>query len=241
VDALEGGFDGQVMAAQTLIGHALKLALVMCFEMDEKFWPSTQKQIRVSVNSNVFEESYVPKKDINGVYQVDVSYGFAAGMDPNRALVFLLQMRGDKLIDRSFVLGQMPFDVDVNQTLQRVDNEELTDALKQGMFSMLTSMGVMAQQGADPTQLLTQAAKVISLRDKGVPGRPPWCGSNPRSGRPRGWRATRSGWPSGTRYGTTRWRYASRTAARWGSGSNDSSSRAEGWRRASRHGVRSQI
>jgi len=62
----------------------------MCFEMDEKLWPNERKEIRGTSNGTPFEESYTPSKDIQGSHQVDVSYGFAAGMDPNRALVFLL-------------------------------------------------------------------------------------------------------------------------------------------------------
>lgn len=62
----------------------------MCFELDEKLWPNTVKQIRGTANGTPFEETYRPRKDIAGNHQVDVTFGFAAGMDPNRALVFLL-------------------------------------------------------------------------------------------------------------------------------------------------------
>jgi hypothetical protein len=167
VQALQGGFDSQVKTAQNCIGQALSTALGLCLEMDEKFWPGKKKEIRGVANGQHFEESYTPSKDIDGVYTVDVTYGFAAGMDPNRALVFLLQLRGDKLVPRDVVQRQLPMDVDVVQLQQQVDNEETTDALKQGVFSMLASMGIMAQQGMDPTMILMQTAKVIELREKG--------------------------------------------------------------------------
>jgi hypothetical protein len=66
-------------------------------------------------------------------------------------------------------LSQLPFELDTLQTLQRVDIEKLEDALKQGIFSMLTSIGVMAQQGQDPTQILTAVSKIIDQREKGIP------------------------------------------------------------------------
>lgn len=167
VNALEGGFDAQTMTYQMLLGYCLKRALSLCFKLDEILWKSAKKELRVMVNGSLFEETYVPSKDIAGIHEVEVTYGFAAGMDPNRALVFLLQMMSANLVDRDFVLQQMPFDLDTLQTLQRVDVEKLEDALKQGIFSMLTSMGVMVQQGQDPTQLLTGVAKIIDARQKG--------------------------------------------------------------------------
>lgn len=167
VDALEGGFDSQTMNYQLLLGFALQKAIGLCFKMDEVLWKNAKKELRVMVNGSLFEETYQPSKDIAGIHEVEVTYGFAAGMDPNRALVFLLQMMSANLVDRDFVLQQMPFDLDTLQTLQRVDVEKLEDALKQGIFSMLTSMGVMVQQGQDPTTLLTGVAKIIDQRQKG--------------------------------------------------------------------------
>ena len=144
------------------------MALQLCFEMDEKFWPEVKKPIRGVANGAHYEEFYTPAKDIAGSYTVDVTYGFAAGMDPSRALVFLLQLRGDKLVPRDFVQRQLPMDVDVVQMQQMVDAEETTDALKQGVFSMLASMGIMAQQGFDPTDILRKTALIIEQREKGT-------------------------------------------------------------------------
>jgi hypothetical protein len=145
VEALMGGFDSQVKIAQTVLGFALSCALSTCMEMDELYWPEERKTIRGVANGAHYEETYTPSKDIAGNHTVDVSYGYAAGMDPNRALVFLLQLRGDKLVPRDFVQRQLPMDVDVVQLQQQVDAEETTDALKQGVFSMLASMGILAQ------------------------------------------------------------------------------------------------
>ena len=101
-----------------------------------------------------------------GDYLVSVSYGFAAGMNPNQALVFLLQLRGDQLVPRDFVQRQLPMDVNVTELQTQVDTEQVTDALKQGLFSMLASSGIMAEQGVDPTDILRKAAAVINLREK---------------------------------------------------------------------------
>lgn len=169
IQELQGGFDSQVKTAQLVIGNAIAKALSLTLEMEEKFWPNTKKSIRGVANGAHYEETYVPSKDIAGSYTVDVTYGFAAGMDPNRALVFLLQLRGDKLVPRDFVQRQLPMDVDVVQLQQMVDTEETTDALKQGVFSMLASMGIMAQQGFDPTDILRKTASIVEKREKGQP------------------------------------------------------------------------
>jgi hypothetical protein len=137
--------------------------------MDEQYWPDTEKSIQGMVNGTPFNEKYVPSKDIRGDYSVNVSYGFAAGMNPNQALIFLLQLRGDQDISRDFLQRQLPMDIDVNAMQAQIDSEQVTDALKQGVFSLLASMGIMAQQGMDPTQVLSQAATIIDQREKGVP------------------------------------------------------------------------
>jgi hypothetical protein len=169
VNALNGGYDIQIATGQAVIGHALEQALQLCFEMDEKFWPTATKTVSGVINGTPFQESYTPGKDIRGDHRVSVTYGFASGMNPNQALVFLLQLRGDQLVSRDFVQRQLPMDIDVTALQAQIDNEEVTDALKQGVFAMLSSAGIMAQQGMDPTQLLRNAARIIALREKGIP------------------------------------------------------------------------
>lgn len=166
VDALNGGYDIQVATGQLIIGDALERALELAFEMDEKFWPDAKKSISGVINGTPFEESYTPAKDIRGNYRVSVTYGFASGMNPNQALIFMLQLRGDQLVSRDFVQRQLPMDLDVAQLQAQVDQEQTTDALKQGVFALLSSIGIMAQQGMDPTALLTNAAKLIDLRER---------------------------------------------------------------------------
>jgi len=169
MEELMGTIDSKVRTYQLILGDALRRAIGAAFEMDEKFWPEKRRFIRVQVNGQQFEETYVPSRDIAGVYQVDVTYGMAAGMDPNRALVFLLQARGDKLISRDFALRQLPFDVNVDQVMEQIDTEEMTDSLKQMLAQTAMAIPAMAAQGADPTDTITKLAKVMTERERGVP------------------------------------------------------------------------
>lgn len=169
MEELMGTIDSKVRTYQLIIGDALRRTISAAFEMDEKFWKNTRRFIRVQVNGQQFEETYVPSRDIAGVYQVDVTYGMAAGMDPNRALVFLLQARGDKLISRDFALRQLPFDINVDQVMEQIDTEELTDALKQMLAQTAMAVPMMAAQGQDPSDMLKKLAKVMDEREKGIP------------------------------------------------------------------------
>jgi hypothetical protein len=169
VQALMGNFSSVVTTAQQVVSEALRVAIEMAFEMDEKLWPDEQKTIRGMVNGTPFEESYVPRKDIKGVYTVDVTYGFAAGQDPARAIVALLQLRGDQLVSRDFVQRQLPMDIDIVQLQTQIDNEQLTDALKQGVMAYVQQLGAIAAQGGDVENILTEVADIIKKREKGAP------------------------------------------------------------------------
>lgn len=168
VQALMGGFNTVVTTGQTVIGEALRRALELAFEMDEKLWPEEKKTIRGTVQGTPFEESYQPSKDISGDYTVDVTYGFAAGQDPARAIVGLLQLRGDQLISRDFFQRQLPMNIDVVAMQQQIDEEQFTDALKQGVMAYANAILPMAQQGGmDPMDALQKMATLIKLREKG--------------------------------------------------------------------------
>lgn len=169
VQALQGGFNTLIATGQVVIGKALEKAIALCFKMDEKFWPSEQKQVRGVHQGTPFEEKYTPAKDINGDHTVDVTYGFAAGLDPSRALVFLLQLRGDQLVPRDFVQRQLPMDINVMELQAQIDLEQLVDAAKSGVFAYVQSAGMIAQQGGDPLEPLMRLAEIIKLRTKGTP------------------------------------------------------------------------
>ncbi len=169
VEALMGGFDTVITTGQQVIGQALKRAIEIAFRMYEKFWPNDRQTIRGLVQGTPFEDTFTASKDINGNYTVDVSYGFAAGQDPARAIVALLQLRGDQLVSRDFVQRQLPMEVDVAQMQVQIDQEQMSDALKQGVQAAMAAIPQMALQGMDPIQPLTQMAELMKLRERGVP------------------------------------------------------------------------
>jgi hypothetical protein len=167
--ALTDIYSTQIATAQDILGDALRRALRMAFEMDELYWPELSKTVNGTASGAPYTETYKPSRDIAGDYTVSVSYGMTAGMDPNKALVFLLQLRADQAIDRDTMQRMLPFEIDVDELQRRVDIEQITDALKQGIFALLANAPVMGEQGIDPLKTLERAARIIKDRENGKP------------------------------------------------------------------------
>lgn len=169
VQALMGGFDSQVKAAQTALKGAFTDAVRIMFKMDEKLWPGTKKNIRGHSAGTPYDFSYTPAKDINGDHTVDVTYGFATGMDPNRAIVMLLQLRAEKAISRDNFMRQLPLELNVTEETSKVDVEETREAIKQGVFAYVQSIPALAQQGMDPAEAVQRIATIVAGLKKGRP------------------------------------------------------------------------
>jgi hypothetical protein len=167
VEALMGGFDTQVKTAQAVFAETFRHVMRLCFMMDEKLFGNVEKEVR-GVNAGApYEITYTPAKDIQGDYWCDVSYGMMAGLDPNRALVFGLQARGDKLISRDFLRRQMPWEMNVTMEEERVEVEALRDSLMAAVASYAQAIPSMAMQGQDPSKAITAIAAAIKGRQAG--------------------------------------------------------------------------
>jgi hypothetical protein len=88
-------------------------------------------------------------------------------MDPNRAIIALLQMRSDKLVSRDYVRREIPMDLNVTQEEQRVDIEEMRDSLRVAVAQYAQAIPALAAQGQDPSQIIGRIAAVIQGRQKG--------------------------------------------------------------------------
>ena len=169
VQALMGGFDTQVKTAQAVLAEVFAKVMHLCFKMDEMLFGDVEKEVRGINAGAAYEITYIPKRDIDGNYHCDVTYGLMAGLDPNRALVFGLQARGDKLISRDFLRRQMPWEMNVTAEEEKVEVEELRDALMQSISAYAQAIPAMASQGQDPSGVLRSMALVIKGRQKGQP------------------------------------------------------------------------
>ena len=168
VQALMGGFDTQIKTAHSMFARTFTELMALALKTDEKVFGNKEKTLEGIFNGTPYNIKYKPSRDIDGDYTVDVQYGLMAGLDPNRALVFGLQARGDKLISRDFLRRQMPFNFNATQEEEKVETEELRDAMKQAIASYAQAIPALASQGQDPSDILMKLSTVISERQKGT-------------------------------------------------------------------------
>jgi hypothetical protein len=168
VQALQAGFDTQIRAAQAQFARLFGDLVSICFEVDEKIFGGITKTIKGQEDGTPYSMKYIPSRDIKGEYGVDVRYGIMSGMDPNRAIIALLQMRSDKLVSRDYVRREIPMELNVTQEEQRVDIEEMRDSLRVALAQYAQAIPALASQGQDPTQIISRIAEVIKGRQKGL-------------------------------------------------------------------------
>ena len=169
VQALMSGFDTQIRTAHAMFAEAYTDLVGLCFEAEDVLWPTDRKTIRGNDNGTPYEIAYSPERDIKGDYSVDVQYGLMAGLDPNRALVFGLQARGDRLISQDWLRRQLPFSLNATEEEQKLDIEDMRQALRQAVSGYAQAIPVLAQSGQDPGEILSRLALIIEGRLKGRP------------------------------------------------------------------------
>jgi hypothetical protein len=170
VQALMGGFDTQIKTAQAVIGEALAEIVSIALEMDEVVFADMRKTVQGNTGSSPYELTYTPSRDINGHYVIDVEYGVMSGLDPNRALVWGLQARGDKLISRTFLRRNLPVNMNVTDEERIIDIEEMRDALKASVQAYAQVLPELATSGqGDPEDVLRKISQIILARRKGEP------------------------------------------------------------------------
>lgn len=167
VEALMGAFDTQIQAFQRLNESALEDVLAMCFEMDQKLWPGTEKSVRVKDAGSPVQITYRASKDISEDYSCDVSYGAVAGLDPNRSLIFLLQAASGGMLSRETARRFLPVDLDEVAESKRMDLEAIRDAELASVAALSQAIPQMAANGQDPREVVTQLAEVIKKREAG--------------------------------------------------------------------------
>lgn len=168
VQALQAGFDTQIKAAQSQFARLFVELIGLCFRTDEKIFGNNSKEIRGLDDGTPYTIKYTPSKAIAGDYTVDVRYGIMSGMNPNNATVALLQMRSDKLVSRDYVRRELPIEINVGQEEQKVDIEEMRDALRAAIGQTALAIPQMVAQGQDPMKIITSFADMIKNRQKGM-------------------------------------------------------------------------
>ena len=166
VQALMGAFDTQVKSAQAIFATALRDVIGLCFEVDEMFFDEL-KTIRGVDAGSPYALEYKPGKDIKGDYSADVRYGMLAGLNPAQGLIFMLQALGGKLISKDMAMRELPFNVNVTQEQEKIEIEDMRNALVSSLQAYTQAIPQMAASGQDPTDIVKKIADVIKSRQKG--------------------------------------------------------------------------
>jgi hypothetical protein len=167
VQALMGGFDTQVKSAQAIFASALKDVISICFQMDEKLFNFT-KTIRGVDAGSPYSLEYTPSKDIKADYTADVRYGMLAGLNPAQGLIFMLQALGGKLISKDMAMRELPFGINVTQEQEKIEVEEMRNALVGSLQAYTQAIPQMAATGGDASDIVKKIAQVIKARQKGI-------------------------------------------------------------------------
>ena len=166
VQALMGAFDTQVKSAQAIFATALRDVIGLCFEVEEMFFDEV-KTIRGVDAGSPYALEYKPSKDIKKDYSADVRYGMLAGLNPAQGLIFMLQALGGKLISKDMAMRELPFNVNVTQEQEKIEIEDMRNALIGSLQAYTQAIPQMAASGGDPSDIVRKIAEVIKSRQKG--------------------------------------------------------------------------
>jgi hypothetical protein len=166
VQALMGAFDTQVKSSQAIFAAALRDVISLCFEVDETYF-NFEKTIRGVDAGSPYVITYTPSKDVNGDYSADVRYGMLAGLNPAQGLIFMLQALGGKLISKDMAMRELPFNVNVTQEQEKIEVEDMRNALIASLQAYTQAIPQMATSGADPSSVINKIAEVIKARQGG--------------------------------------------------------------------------
>jgi hypothetical protein len=169
VKALMAGYDSQIKIYQSILGEAIGQAISFALATDEIYFPELQREVSATANGVPYKLKYKPSVDVKGNYGVTVEYGLMAGLDPNRALVWGLQARGDKLISRGMLRRNLPISINAGEEERAIDIEELRDSMKSSISGLANAIPQMVMQGQDPMKIVSAMASVIDSRKAGIP------------------------------------------------------------------------
>ena len=166
VQALLGAFDTQIKSAQAIFSAALRDVIEICFEIDEKFF-NEEKTIRGVDAGSPYVITYLPSKDIKEDYSADVRYGMLAGLNPAQGLIFMLQALGGKLISKDLAMRELPFNVNVTLEQEKIEIEEMRNALLGSLQAYTQAIPQMAASGGNPEDIIRKISGVIKARQQG--------------------------------------------------------------------------
>lgn len=169
VQELMAGYSQQVAMMQGTLTEFFQQIAYLCFKVDETLWPNLSKTLEGVKDGNEYTVTYIPSRDIAGNCSADVTYGTSTGLDPNRHLVWLLQLVSAGLYSRDTALRELPYQINPQDEFSKIQVEQGRDALMQAISGLAQGIGAMAQNGMDPSATVAQIAEFVDQLEKGKP------------------------------------------------------------------------
>jgi hypothetical protein len=153
LEQLSESIDTVIGGYWDTISVGIQYLVKVCFAMDEKFWPNTEKSISGQIKGKRFRDSYTPKKDIAGRWFINVDHGFGSG--GYQGFLQQVQMQAAKLQSRRGALEQMPGISDIDDKLREIELEGVDEAV-------MANFQALAAQGQLDLVLLSKLRTAMS-------------------------------------------------------------------------------
>lgn len=142
LDNLMAGADNQVSEYQQVLTRGIEHNDSLLLMWDEKAYPDRERTFYMAGRPG----TYVPRKDIGGLYRTRRRYGVMAGWDDASKVVTGLQLLQAGIVDRLTVQENIRGLDDVTEVRRRIQQETAETALRDAMLAA-------AQQG-DPKAVM---------------------------------------------------------------------------------------
>lgn len=169
VKQLQQGWNDQIAVGQRVLGEWRRRLLSKALKIDETLFAMAEREIKGIAAGIPYSIKYVPRRDIDGDYTVDVTYGYAAGLDPNRAMILLSQMYAAGWLSKESAISQMNLGINAVDELRKVSVDKSREAILNGVAIYAQSMGQTIAAGGDAAQAISQIATFVAQLNKGVP------------------------------------------------------------------------
>lgn len=183
VNSTQGTLTSVIIEGQEGMGDLREQLDVILMMIDEK-WLDVAKPLIRPVQR---KKTYTPTKDIDGWYFHTIEFGASAGLDKLNADNRVLNLVAGRIIDRGTAQEQVDFLSDSSSIQEKIDNENINDALLQRYatdpttpFSSLLQVSVlMKRDGNSFIEALEKVApEVIAAEQAAIQQ------ANPNAGAP---------------------------------------------------------
>jgi hypothetical protein len=168
VYSTQGALTSFVTEMQDCMSDLREQLNIVCNRIDEE-WMNFSKPLIKAVGK---KKSYTPKQDIDGWYHHTIEFGATAGLDRVNGDTRVLNHLSARLIDRGTARDQIDYLDDDTTTQDKIDRENLGDAIMQRFATdPTTPMSVMVQtwlamDGESFTKALEEAVPQLQAAEQ---------------------------------------------------------------------------